>query len=68
MTINCDDCGKEANYIGMPEGAHWLEWIRDKSKGEDAMGVVKCDDGVLAVVCVSCIQKTIDEMTETETP
>ena len=64
MPIICDHCGKEANYKGMPSGGHWLEWMSDPSREGDAVAIVPCDDGVVSCVCIPCLQKTIDSMTQ----
>ena len=65
MTINCDDCGKEADYKQMPKGEHWFDWMSSSERGSDAVLIVPCDDGLISVVCYSCLEKTLSEMTET---
>ena len=65
MTINCDDCGKEANYIGKPEGVPWVEWMSDMSRPNECVVCVPCGDGVISCVCLNCLQNNIDAMTET---
>jgi len=64
MTINCDDCGKEANYKNMPKNSNWFDWMSSVNRGPDAITIVPCEDGVLSVVCFSCLEKTIAEMTK----
>ena len=68
MPIICDDCGKEANYKDMPDGAWWIEWMSDPSRGDAAVVAVPGDDGVIVCVCMPCIQKTIDSMTQESQP
>ena len=68
MPITCDDCGKEANYKDMPPNNYWFRWMSEHSRGDAAVVAVPCEDGVISCVCLPCLQKRIDEMTEETLP
>ena len=68
MPIICDDCGKEANYKDMPAGGRWIEWMSNPSRGDAAVVAVPCADGVISCVCMPCLQKSIDSMTQESLP
>lgn len=65
MTINCDDCGKEANFAEMPKGQKWFTWMSNSARPDECIVCLPCDDGVISCVCFRCMQNSLNAMAET---
>lgn len=60
MGITCDYCGKAAHVKGMPQGAHWLKWMSDESRGYDAIVVMPNESGEIGAICFPCLKSVVD--------
>ena len=59
--ITCDECGKIANVNGKPSSMHWLDWMTDETRGNDAIIVVPSESGLLSAVCFECVSVLVQD-------
>jgi hypothetical protein len=61
MPISCDTCGKVATITGKPDNVHWRDWMSAVERGDDAVVALPADDTTIGVICMSCLQQTLED-------